>query len=188
MDENTPHKDSDITIGNWDEAFGILSTRKEAISDRYTPPAKKCQELAHHATTAIAALMNDGSDGVDYRAVLALSLPDAVYERSVTVVVDGSAAWPLIATLRNAGRTPEQIIVDLQAWGYVRHGGAVWTPDAVEEIFHRWQSPPLPTTRPDQWDQLNDLHALFTEASEGVDKILRASERHMENKKRHGPE
>ena len=137
MDENTPHKDRDITIGNWDEVFGILSTRKEAISDRYTPPAKKCQELAHHATTAIAALMNDGSDGVDYRAVLALSLPDAVYERSVTVVVDGSAAWPLIATLRNAGRTPEQIIVDLQAWGYVRHGGAVWTPDAVQEIYQR---------------------------------------------------
>ena len=125
MDENTPHKDSDITIGNWDEAFGILSTRKEAISDRYTPPAKKCQELAHHATTAIAALMNDGSDGVDYRAVLALSLPDAVYERSVTVVVDGSAAWPLIATLRNAGRTPEQIIVDLQSVGVrpPRRGG-----------------------------------------------------------------
>ena len=126
-------------------SIGFSYIRQEASIHRHTTHPGTWQTFAGGLSHSIAACLNDAAARADYQVVVGLpddSRPNRKFERSVTVVVDGSAAWPLIATLRHAGRTPEQIIVDLQAWGFVRLRGAAWTPGAVEEILHRFQEPP----------------------------------------------
>ena len=71
----------------------------------------------------------------DHDNIARVSLGEDVH--TVTVVVDGSTCWPLIADLIMEGRTEQQIIMSLQMWCYVLHGGAPWTPAAVEEIYQR---------------------------------------------------